>query len=68
MRKTKSLLRWVIIKAPVTGQKTAFEEISCDVRERDLLIAVSERQNTSVSPTIYPELSGTLVIISHIPV
>ena len=35
MRKTKSLLRWVIIKAPVTGQKTAFEEINCDVRERD---------------------------------
>ena len=33
-----------------------------------LLIAISERQNTSVLPTIYPELSGTLVIISHIPV
>jgi hypothetical protein len=33
-----------------------------------LLIAISERQNTSVSPAIYPELSGTLVIISHIVV
>jgi len=33
-----------------------------------LRIAISERQNTSVSPAIYPELSGTLVIISHIVV
>ena len=33
-----------------------------------LLIAIRERQNTSVPPTIYPELSGTLVIISHLAV
>jgi hypothetical protein len=33
-----------------------------------LLIVVSEGKITSAWPTIYPELSGTLVIISHIAV
>jgi hypothetical protein len=51
----------------VTGNPThdSYQQTLADF---PLLIAISERQNTSVSPTIYPELSGTLVIISHIPV
>jgi hypothetical protein len=50
------------------GKRGSIQDFVSSLADFSLLIAISERQNTSVSLAIYPELSGTLVIISHIVV